>query len=185
MAVAGDAMAAYMIWRAFSWQLRLSPVAFPELCAALLSVEPTPLLDDLHVCVLRALAMDECKSVRNARTLDLALLDAVTWPEFVWEWLRDAGDPLAAWRSLPVPPVVEELEADEVAEKGVQADNDTAEAPKQAAEIGMHFCSGPSKCLTTPHQRISSVHLMCMCMSTFWSGINHQEMYDMLACARF
>ena len=52
---AGDAAAAYAILRAFSWQLRLSPVPFGELCAALVSAQTTPLLDDVHVCVLRAL----------------------------------------------------------------------------------------------------------------------------------
>ena len=52
---AGDAAAAYAILRAFSWQLRLSPVPFGELCAALGSHQTTPLLDDVHVCVLRAL----------------------------------------------------------------------------------------------------------------------------------
>lgn len=87
-----------MILRAFSWQLRLSPVPFPELCAAILSSDPTPLADDVHICLLRALALDEPKAVRAARTLDLGLLDAVTWPEFMWEWLRDAGDPLESWR---------------------------------------------------------------------------------------
>ena len=60
-------MAAFMILRGFSWQLRLSPVPFPELCAALASPLPTPLLDDVHVCLLRALALDENKATRTAR----------------------------------------------------------------------------------------------------------------------
>jgi len=47
-AVAGDALAAYNILRAFSWQIRLSPFAFEELCAALFNPN---LMDELHVWV--------------------------------------------------------------------------------------------------------------------------------------
>ena len=47
--VAGDALAAYNILRAFSWQIRLSPFAFEELCAALFNPNPSPLMDELHV----------------------------------------------------------------------------------------------------------------------------------------
>ena len=43
---AGDAISAYMIIRAFSWQLRLSPVAFEEFAAALFAPHPSPLLDE-------------------------------------------------------------------------------------------------------------------------------------------
>lgn len=53
-AVAGDALAAYNILRAFSWQIRLSPFAFEELCAALFNPNPSPLMDELHVWVLNA-----------------------------------------------------------------------------------------------------------------------------------
>ena len=42
-------MAAYNILRAFSWQIRLSPFAFEELCAALFNPNPSPLMDELHV----------------------------------------------------------------------------------------------------------------------------------------
>ncbi len=42
----GDAISAYMIIRAFSWQLRLSPVAFEEFAAALFAPHPSPLLDE-------------------------------------------------------------------------------------------------------------------------------------------
>ena len=53
---AGDALAAYNILRAFSWQIRLSPFAFEELCAALYLPTPSPLMDELHVspalCIL-------------------------------------------------------------------------------------------------------------------------------------
>ena len=49
MTDAGDAVAAYNILRAFSWQIRLSPFAFEELCAALFNPNPSPLMDELHV----------------------------------------------------------------------------------------------------------------------------------------
>ena len=94
-------MAAYMILRAFSWQLRLSPVPLPELCAALAAPDPTPLLDDVQVCLLRGLALDDNRATRSAQDLDLGLLDSVTWPEFVWEWLRGSSHPLGTWRNSP------------------------------------------------------------------------------------
>ena len=47
--VAGDTLAAYNILRAFSWQIRLSPFAFEDLCAALFNPNPSPLMDELHV----------------------------------------------------------------------------------------------------------------------------------------
>jgi hypothetical protein len=50
----------------------------------------------VHVCVLRALAEDENRAQRAQRGLDLALLDGVTWPEFLWDTLRVLGDPLGA-----------------------------------------------------------------------------------------
>lgn len=52
-AIAGDALAAYNILRAFSWQIRLSPIAFEELCAALFNPNPSPLMDELHVRFLQ------------------------------------------------------------------------------------------------------------------------------------
>ena len=43
----GDAISAYMIIRAFSWQLRLSPVMFEEFAAALFANHPSPFLDEV------------------------------------------------------------------------------------------------------------------------------------------
>ena len=43
------------------------------------------------MCIIRLLAEDESRADREHRRIDLALLDAVTWPEFVWEWLRLVG----------------------------------------------------------------------------------------------
>ena len=48
-------------------------------------------MDEVHLCVLRALAVDETPAEREEHALDLALLDAMTWPCFVWEWLRLTG----------------------------------------------------------------------------------------------
>ncbi|KAK9838020.1 hypothetical protein WJX74_009849 [Apatococcus lobatus] len=94
----GDALAAYNLLRAFSWQLRLSPCTFADFCAALGSGRPTPLMDEIHVCVLRTLAEDETRSSRAIRVLPLDQMDTVTWPEYVWEWLQLIGSPLAKLR---------------------------------------------------------------------------------------
>ncbi|KAK9868990.1 hypothetical protein WJX84_004562 [Apatococcus fuscideae] len=100
----GDALAAYNILRAFSWQLRLSPATFAEFCTALGSSQPTPLMDEIHICVLRTLAEDEIRRSRTARVLPLDQMDAVTWPEYVWEWLQLMGSPLTKLRwSQPAP----------------------------------------------------------------------------------
>ena len=48
-------------------------------------------MDEVHLCVLRALAVDETPAEREEHALDLALLDAMTWPCFAWEWLRLTG----------------------------------------------------------------------------------------------
>lgn len=93
-------MSAYMTLRAFSWQICLSPVFFEELCAALNSGQPTPLADEIFVSVLRGLAYDENREARARRTLELSSLDHVTWPEYVWEWLRLSNNPLSKLRSL-------------------------------------------------------------------------------------
>jgi len=90
-----DAVASYLILRAFSWQLRLSPFSLADWCAALAARNrPTQLLDEAAVCLLRALAWDETVQDRRKarrRRLPIALLDAVTWPEFVCDSLRKAG----------------------------------------------------------------------------------------------
>jgi len=49
--------------------------------------------EQIHVCLLRALAEGERRAERAQHGLDLALLDAVTWPEFLWDFLRIAADP--------------------------------------------------------------------------------------------
>jgi DDT domain len=84
-------LAAYHIVRAFSWQIRLSPVPFEDFAAALFLPHGSTLLDELHLSLLRALAQDENKAQRAERFLDLEKLDAVTWPAYVWEWLRLVG----------------------------------------------------------------------------------------------
>jgi len=96
----GDLLSAYVMMRSFSWQLRLSPFSFEDFCKAMSSTHPTQLMDEIHVCVLRALSFDEIREEREEHTLDLSLLDGMTWPCYVWEILRVFGDPLAAheWR---------------------------------------------------------------------------------------
>jgi DDT domain/WSTF, HB1, Itc1p, MBD9 motif 1 len=94
-AAMGDLTAAYALIRSFSWQLRLSPFSFEDFCAAMTAPQPTVLMDELHVCVLRALAFDEVEEEREERKLDLGMLDHLTWPCYVWEMLRLTEDPLA------------------------------------------------------------------------------------------
>ena len=48
---AGDALSAYNLLRAFSWQIRLSPFPFEDLLAALAMPASNPLIDELHVSV--------------------------------------------------------------------------------------------------------------------------------------
>jgi hypothetical protein len=52
-------------------------------------------MDEVHVCVLRALVVDETPRERGEHALDLALLDHLTWPAYAWEFLRLVDDPLA------------------------------------------------------------------------------------------
>jgi hypothetical protein len=87
----GDAVASFLVLRAFSWQLRLSPFSLADWCAALADPNPTHLLDEAAVCVLRTLAADDTAAARRTRSLPLDLLDAVTWPEFAGEALRRGG----------------------------------------------------------------------------------------------
>lgn len=54
-------------------------------------LQPSSLMDEIHVCLLRALAVDETPTERAERELDLSLLDHMTWPVYVWEWLRLTG----------------------------------------------------------------------------------------------
>lgn len=60
-------------------------------CPLALLPQPTALMDEVHVCVLRALAADETPAERAEHALDISLLDAMTWPQYVWELLRLTG----------------------------------------------------------------------------------------------
>lgn len=64
-------------------------------------------MDEVHVCMLRALCVDETPKERAEHGLDPSLLDAMTWPPFVWEFLRLTEDELAeqewAHRATPKP----------------------------------------------------------------------------------
>ena len=48
----------------------------------------------LQICVIRTLAFDENKAERAQRGLDLGALDAMSWPEYVWEYLHMHEDDL-------------------------------------------------------------------------------------------
>jgi len=87
----GDMISAYVTIRAFSWQIRLSPFSFESFCSAMMSNEPSQIMDELHLSVLRALAVDEVRSERNERELSLEYLDFMTWPCYILEWLRLKG----------------------------------------------------------------------------------------------
>ena len=52
-----------------------------------------------QVSLIRSLAFDENKAERALRGLDLSTLDAVSWPEFVWEYLHMQHDDLRQYRS--------------------------------------------------------------------------------------
>lgn len=94
--IMADLLSAYSILRSFSWQLRLSPFSFADFAAAIRSCTSTALMDEIHICIVRALAVDEVPFERGERILDLEFLDAVTWPSFIWETLRLYRDTLAA-----------------------------------------------------------------------------------------
>mgnify|MGYP001810920598 CR=1 FL=1 len=46
------------------------------------------------MCVLRALAVDETPKERADRSLDPSLIDPLSWPAYVWEFLALTQDPL-------------------------------------------------------------------------------------------
>ena len=59
--------------------------------------------EHLQICVIRTLAFDENKAERAQRGLDLGALDAMTWPEYVWEYLYMHEDDLRNHRhALPL-----------------------------------------------------------------------------------
>ena len=54
--------------------------------------------EHLQICVIRTLAFDENKAERAQRGLDLGALDAMSWPEYVWEYLYMHEDDLRSHR---------------------------------------------------------------------------------------
>eukprot|EP00793_Prasinoderma_coloniale_P004520 PRCOL_00000281-RA len=74
----------------------------------------TPLLDEVHVCVLLALIADETTAERATWPYDIAKLDNITWPTYMWYYLSTFGeglqtsgvsirDTLPADEEVPVP----------------------------------------------------------------------------------
>lgn len=88
----------YHFLRQFSWQLRLSVFTFEHFCAAMSNPQPTSLLDEVHLSVIRLLVMDESKEERGDWQIDLGLLDSITWTEFMWHYLRDMSEDIGTLR---------------------------------------------------------------------------------------
>ena len=84
----GALAGAYVLLRAFSWQIKASPFAFVDLVEAVERKEPTTLLDEVHMNLLRLLVSDESEEERSEWEADLAVMDATTWTVFLWEWIR-------------------------------------------------------------------------------------------------
>ncbi|KAF8641828.1 hypothetical protein HU200_067528 [Digitaria exilis] len=90
---------AYNFLRSFSVQLFLSPFGLDDFVAAITCAVQNNLLDAVHVCLLRALRRHlESKSAEGSQLasnclkyLDWALLDALTWPTFLLEYLYVMG----------------------------------------------------------------------------------------------
>jgi hypothetical protein len=99
---------------------------------------PCPLIDEIHLCILRALALYETATERKRRKLDLAMLDQLTWPEYVWEWLELSKDRQLLRHSLDkVPPQPRPLghDAEQQGEGpgAGEAQGEAGEAPPAAA----------------------------------------------------
>ena len=69
--------------------LACRPKTVPRLRGVLVSADNSTNFESVQ-------AEDETKLERGLRELDVGLLDAVTWPEYVWEWLRSMDSPLAS-----------------------------------------------------------------------------------------
>ncbi|CAN6325808.1 unnamed protein product [Urochloa humidicola] len=89
----------YNFLRSFSVQLFLSPFGLDDFIAAINCTAQNNLLDAVHVSLLRALRRHlESKSAEGSqlasnclRYLDWTLLDALTWPTFLLEYLYVMG----------------------------------------------------------------------------------------------
>ena len=49
--------------------------------------------------MLRAIFLDDTREERSKRELDPSLLDHITWPQFLWDYLHRTGSPLATLQS--------------------------------------------------------------------------------------
>ena len=125
----GDLISSYLVLRAFSWQLKLSPFPLEAFVRAVVYERPNRMIDEVHVCLLRALAVDEAKAERHERALDLEHLDFVTWPSFVWEWLVRQG---YSFRNIEE----EGVEEEEYEEEDVRAAEKGHKAGKRGGKIG-------------------------------------------------
>jgi hypothetical protein len=100
----------------------------------------------IHVSLLRALAEDENKVERAKHCLDLGLLDAVTWPDYLWDFLRMVGDPagrFAAALASSAPPVSHVYASVEVLESQLVHSVEVVVRFKDGARIIYHVSAGP------------------------------------------
>ena len=126
------ALQVYAMLRGFSWHIRLAPFSFEALLAAMVADDSSTLRDEVHICVLRALAWHDSKLQRQARKLDFARLDATTWPDYLWEYLRYFHC-FDWWRQNVVlrPPELSRLDL------ATGATNPTAEEKRQQQELDL------------------------------------------------
>ncbi|KAJ6750767.1 hypothetical protein OIU85_001316 [Salix viminalis] len=97
-----DLFSVYACLRSFSTLLFLSPFGLEEFVAALKGISPSSLFDCIHVSILRTLRKhlenllkEGSESASNClRSLDWGLLDLITWPVFMVEYLLIHGSGL-------------------------------------------------------------------------------------------
>ncbi|XP_077235886.1 DDT domain-containing protein PTM-like [Tasmannia lanceolata] len=89
----------YNFLRSFSYRLFLSPFGFDDFVGSVKCDKQNSLLDAVHVCLLRALrrhlevlSSDGAElAVKCLRRLDWSLLDTLTWPVYLVEYLLVMG----------------------------------------------------------------------------------------------
>ncbi|KAJ6964485.1 DDT domain-containing protein PTM-like isoform X2 [Populus alba x Populus x berolinensis] len=97
-----DLFSVYACLRSFSTLLFLSPFGLEEFVAAVKGNSPSPLFDCIHVSILQTLrkhlenlSNEGSESASNClRSLDWGLLDLITWPVFMVEYLLIHGSGL-------------------------------------------------------------------------------------------
>lgn len=112
--------------------------------AAISSPKPSPLLDEVHVCLLRAMYLDDLPEQRASRSKDPMLLDRITWPEFLWDYLHERGSLLVRLQCASVSGC-----PGESATLGFMEDQDPGEAVGPEPE-------GPWKRMRLPREEVDA-----------------------------